>query len=63
MRDEMYLVDAKKPVSFLANAKDMHKLEQLVKRLKKQDKGVSVSGLIRYYIKEGLKQSSKASKE
>ena len=63
MGDEGYLIEARKPVSFLANAKDMHKLEQLVKRLKKQGHNVSVSGMIRYYIKEGLKQSLKANKE
>jgi hypothetical protein len=63
MKDEDYLIHAKKPVTFLGDAKDMHRLEQLVKRLKKKDRGVSVSGYIRYYIKEGLKQSLKASKE
>jgi hypothetical protein len=63
MKDEAYLIHAKKAVTFLGDAKDMHKLEQLVKKMKKKDKGVSVSGYIRYYIKEGLKQSLKANRE
>jgi hypothetical protein len=59
MSNEDYLVKAKKPITFLGDARDMNKLEQLVKRLKKKDKGVSVSGCIRLYIKQGIAQSLK----
>jgi hypothetical protein len=59
MSNDDYLTKPKKPVTFLGDSKDMEKVDLLVYRLKKKDRGVSISSCIRAWIKQGLKESSK----
>lgn len=59
MKDEDYLPNATKQVTFVGDVKDMEKVDLLVYRLKKKDRGVSISSCIRMWIKQGLKESNK----
>lgn len=59
MKDEDYLPNSTKAVTFVGDAKDMEKVDLLVYRLKKKDRGVSISSCIRMWIRQGLKDSNK----
>ena len=56
MKNDEY-VSKTKSVCFMGDVKDMDKVAKLVERLKKKDKGYSLSYLIRDWIKQGLKDS------
>lgn len=50
------LVNPRKPVTFLGDARDMQRLDKLVKKLKKKGHRVSMSRLLRQFVSDGLKK-------